>query len=79
MPFIVQAGSGLDFITAPAGYAARQDGTVYRDGTDCRRSSPEVGPRFMAYVFRTHRSAARQANKFSSSNILCVRPRPDAK
>jgi len=51
------------YISAPPGYAARHDGTIYRDGTDPCKSGPEWNQdRNMAYEFATHRAAARVAN-----------------
>lgn len=71
--FIVRVGSGeCCFICAPAGYSARGPQSIYRDGTDPKRSSPEVNERGWAYEFKTHRSAARQGAKFASYCVLPI-------
>ena len=59
-------GSQL-FIAAPAGYARRSDGTIYRDGTDPRKSAPELTrDSLAAYRFPTYNAARRQASKLGA-------------
>ena len=72
--FIVRVGSTEAYICAPAGYAwqPQTQGGVYRDGTNPHKSSPEVYNRSRAYVFATHRAAARQGNKFARCKIIAV-------
>lgn len=55
------------FIAAPAGYARRPDGSIYRDGTDPRRSGPEMTrDSLAAYRFKSYNSARLQAGKLGS-------------
>ena len=70
--FIVRVGKNNGYICAPAGYAARADGSIYKDGTDPLKSSPEVNNRSKAYKFKSHRSAARQGNKFFRCEVIAV-------
>jgi hypothetical protein len=61
------------YVAAPPGYAARLDGTIYRDGTDPRRSGPEWHPNCaMAYRFGSHRAAARVANTCNRAEVVAV-------
>lgn len=52
-------------VVAPTGYYRGSDGSILRDGTP----SPEMGPRQYAYIFHTHRSAARVANTLHNPRI----------
>lgn len=55
------------YIVAPPGYTRREtDGTLYRDAY---AASPEIGPRANAHRFRSHRAAARVANKCVGATI----------
>lgn len=74
MPFvIVIADRPADAIVAPPGYSLRySDGTVYRDGSDPRKTSAEQGPRDRAYRFRSHRAAARVASGVPYYRIVAV-------
>lgn len=68
MGFIIidtSANRGYNAVVAPTGYYRRADGTISRDWTP----SPEMGSREHAYIFRTHRSAARVASRIANSRI----------
>lgn len=56
-------GKSIWYIAAPAGWMRTQDGTCKRDHTtNPFKSSPEITEnRNHAYLFASHRSAARQA------------------
>ena len=61
------------FVSAPPGFAGRKDGTIYRDGTDPKKSGPEWNiRRELAYKFKSHRSAARVASK-CGENVKIVK------
>ena len=69
--FIVVAPfrDGNACVVAPPGYTRREsDGTLYRDGS--LRGGPEWGKREHAYRFRSHRAAARVANKCVDATIV---------
>lgn len=72
--FIISQRFGCTmYVSAPPGYAARPDGTVYRDGTDPHRSGPEWNRSpAMAYRFQSHRAAARVANTCTNATIHAV-------
>jgi hypothetical protein len=51
------------YVVAPPGYARREaDGKLYRDGSSLN-GGPEWGNREHAHLFKSHRAAARVANK----------------
>ncbi len=61
------------YIAAPSGWARKQDGTIYRDGTCTRRSGPEMTWNSSeAYVFKTRRYAEQQAAKLINSVITTI-------
>ena len=64
--YIVQDRRGL-FISAPSGYAAKNDGTIYRDGTNPRTSAPELGK--IPYQFDNLRYAQQQRAKTAGATI----------
>lgn len=58
-------------VAAPSGYARRPDGTIYRDGTDPRKSGPEMTrDSFAAYKFMSYPAARRQATKLGINNWI---------
>jgi hypothetical protein len=57
------------YIVAPTGYTLAADGTRYRDAY---AASPEIGPRANAHRFRSHRAAAREANRCYRATIEAV-------
>lgn len=64
MTYMVQsrgAKFSCDTVVAPTGYYRAKDGSIVRDGTP----SPEMGPIQHAYLFKTHRAAARVAGKLA--------------
>lgn len=52
-------------VVAPTGYYRAKDGRIVRDNTP----SPEMGSRANAYLFPTHRAAARCAAALASPII----------
>lgn len=63
--FIVRQSTvrGPAYVIAPPGYARREaDGKLYRDGSSVN-GGPEWGNREHAHLFKSHRAAARVANK----------------
>lgn len=58
-----------EYIAAPAGFARRADGTIYKDGTDPKKSSPEMSI-CHAYWFSTESEAKRQAAKIGDHAIV---------
>lgn len=62
-----------DYVAAPSGWARRSNGEVVKDGTDPNKSGPEMtSKRGEAFLFKTHRSAARQASKVPNSEVIEV-------
>ena len=74
--FIIRGNFGHQrplYVSARPGYAAKGDGTVYRDGTDPFHSGPEwTQRRELAYRFKSHRAAARVANTCDKAVIVAV-------
>ena len=70
MPFVIYDSSmkmPAQYVTAPAGYSRRTDGSIYRDG--CPASSgAEWGA--IPYKFKTHRAAARALSKCFESAVI---------
>jgi len=61
------------YVCAPPGYMRKMDGSVVRDGTNITNSGPEWSlERNHAFVFRSHRSAARVRTKTISGKIVGV-------
>jgi hypothetical protein len=66
---IANFGGGIASVVAPPGYTRREsDGTLYRDGS--LNGGPEWGKRQYAHRFRSHRAAARVANKCIDATIV---------
>ena len=64
MSYIVQskrADYRSDTVVAPTGYYRKRDGSIIKDGTP----SPEMGLLSDAYLFATHRAAARVASRLA--------------
>lgn len=59
------------YVVAPPGYTRREaDGVLYRDGSV--KGGPEWGRREHAHQFRSHRAAARVANRCVGATIEAV-------
>ena len=61
------------YMSAPPGFARASDGRIVRDGM--KDSGPEwTVQRSDAYIFKSHRAAARVANKCATAKILPILP-----
>ena len=71
MPYIIKESfNGRTLcVSAPPGYAARKDGTIYRDGTDPLKSGPEWHSS-ISHKFKSHRAAARVKSKCSPKAMI---------
>lgn len=75
MSYIIeqQNRKSLWWVCAPPGKCRTKSGNVIKDLTSAKESGPEWSENYdFAYHFRTHRAAARVANKCNNAKIRKV-------